>query len=304
MHGPVDHLHPALAELGAEYVVNTVAVRPGFPMLLARVPGPDGRDRFLAGLPGNPQSAVVALVSLVAPLLAGLRGRPPPALPRVTLGAAVPGRGDYTHLALVRVDRDRRRGRPVAARRLGDAARAGRRDGFAVIRPGTTRRAGRRACRSYRCRCCRGAAVTVDHGDRRGRRVTDEPLDLAAHEARGRRPRGPARSSRSRAWSATTTTGAAVTLLEYEGHPSAEAVLREVAAEIAADPEVYAVAVSHRIGRAGRSATSRWSPRSARPTGRRRSRPAPGWSTRSKARLPIWKRQVFADGTDEWVNCP
>jgi molybdopterin synthase catalytic subunit len=23
-----------------------------------------------------------------------------------------------------------------------------------------------------------------------------------------------------------------------------------------------------------------------------------------KSRLPIWKRQVFADGTDEWVNCP
>jgi molybdopterin synthase catalytic subunit len=23
-----------------------------------------------------------------------------------------------------------------------------------------------------------------------------------------------------------------------------------------------------------------------------------------KARLPIWKRQVFSDGTDEWVNCP
>ncbi len=38
MHGPVDHLHPALARLGASYVVNTVAVRPGFPMLLARCP--------------------------------------------------------------------------------------------------------------------------------------------------------------------------------------------------------------------------------------------------------------------------
>jgi molybdopterin synthase catalytic subunit len=24
----------------------------------------------------------------------------------------------------------------------------------------------------------------------------------------------------------------------------------------------------------------------------------------AKARLPIWKRQVFDDGTDEWVNCP
>jgi len=23
-----------------------------------------------------------------------------------------------------------------------------------------------------------------------------------------------------------------------------------------------------------------------------------------KRQLPIWKRQVFADGTDEWVNCP
>src|SRR3954447_1827968 len=77
MHGPVDHLHPALAELGAEYVVNTVAVRPGFPMLLSRMTMPDGRTRFLAGLPGNPQSAVIALVTLVAPLLAGLHGREP-----------------------------------------------------------------------------------------------------------------------------------------------------------------------------------------------------------------------------------
>ena len=23
-----------------------------------------------------------------------------------------------------------------------------------------------------------------------------------------------------------------------------------------------------------------------------------------KARLPVWKRQVFSDGEDEWVNCP
>jgi molybdopterin synthase catalytic subunit len=23
-----------------------------------------------------------------------------------------------------------------------------------------------------------------------------------------------------------------------------------------------------------------------------------------KKRLPIWKHQLFADGTDEWVNCP
>ena len=24
---------------------------------------------------------------------------------------------------------------------------------------------------------------------------------------------------------------------------------------------------------------------------------------KTKQRIPIWKHQVFADGTDEWVNC-
>jgi molybdopterin molybdotransferase len=138
MHGPVDHLHPALAELGASYVVNTVAVRPGFPMLVAALP--DGR--FLAGLPGNPQSAIVALVSLVAPLLAGLSGRAMPALPSVTLGAPVPGRGDYTHLALVRVTDGLAYPVPhVASSMLRGLARS---VGFAVVGPGTTGEPGAR----------------------------------------------------------------------------------------------------------------------------------------------------------------
>ncbi|MFY1674304.1 molybdopterin molybdotransferase MoeA [Plantactinospora sp. WMMB334] len=137
MHGPVDHLHPALRELGAEYVVNTVAVRPGFPMLLARVVGADGRVRFVAGLPGNPQSAIVSVVSLVAPLLAGLRGRAMPELPRVTLVEPVPGRGDHTHLALVRVDAADNTATPV--RHVGSAMLRGLAgaQGFAVIAPGT-----------------------------------------------------------------------------------------------------------------------------------------------------------------------
>jgi molybdopterin molybdotransferase len=127
MHGPVDHLHQTLEHIGAEYIVNTVAVRPGFPMLLART----NEGRFIAGLPGNPQSAVVALVSLVVPLLAGLRGLPIPELAAIELAEAMPGRGDYTHLALV--DRD---GRPLphhgSAMLRGLASAAG----FAVIAPG------------------------------------------------------------------------------------------------------------------------------------------------------------------------
>jgi len=144
MHGPVDHLHPALAALGAEYVVNTVAVRPGFPMLVARVTGDDGRTRFVAGLPGNPQSALVALASLVEPLVAGLRGRSLPALATVTLAEPVPGRGDYTHLALVHVDSATGEARPL--RHVGSAMLRGlaQAHGFAAIAPGTSGAAGDR----------------------------------------------------------------------------------------------------------------------------------------------------------------
>jgi molybdopterin molybdotransferase len=140
MHGPVDHVHPALAELGASYVVDSAAVRPGFPMLLATVPAPGGRTALLAGLPGNPQSAVVALVSLVAPAIGGWLGRPAPrldALPRVRLGAPVRGRGDDTHLALVR--RDPHDGAAWPLPHAGSAMLRGLAGavGFAVIAPGT-----------------------------------------------------------------------------------------------------------------------------------------------------------------------
>lgn len=70
--GPVDHLHEVLRSVGARWLVDGVAVRPGHPMLLAKLP--DGR--FVLGLPGNPLAAVSALVTLAAPLLAGLRGDP------------------------------------------------------------------------------------------------------------------------------------------------------------------------------------------------------------------------------------
>ncbi len=136
MHGPVDHLHPALAKLGGQYLVDTVAVRPGFPMLAASLPG----GRWLVGLPGNPQSATIALLTLAVPLLAGMVGAPLPALGRVRLAVDVPGRGDCTHLALARVTR-------AGAETLVHAGSAMLRgvaaaDGFLVVRPGETAHAG------------------------------------------------------------------------------------------------------------------------------------------------------------------
>jgi molybdopterin molybdotransferase len=114
-------------------------------MLLATLPAPGGRTALLAGLPGNPQSAVVALVTLVAPVVAGWLGRPAPALspyPRVTLAAPVRGRGGDTHLALVR--RDPATGLVHPLPHAGSAMLRGLAQavGFAVIAPGTDAAAG------------------------------------------------------------------------------------------------------------------------------------------------------------------
>jgi molybdopterin synthase catalytic subunit len=132
--------------------------------------------------------------------------------------------------------------------------------------------------------------------------VTPEPLDVAAHERLVVRPAAGAVVSFAGVVR-DHDDGRGVLELEYEGHPTAERILAEVAAEIAADPEVYAVAVSHRIGRLeiGDVALA-----AAVSTAHRAAAFAAcaRLVDEVKARLPIWKRQVFADGTDEWVNCP
>jgi molybdopterin synthase catalytic subunit len=132
--------------------------------------------------------------------------------------------------------------------------------------------------------------------------VVDATLDLAAHEAAVADPRAGAVVT-FQGVVRDHDHGRGVTLLEYEGHPSAAAVLREVADEIAADPAVYAVAVSHRVGtlKIGDVALV-----AAVSTAHRAAAFAAcaRLVDEAKARLPIWKHQIFADGTDEWVNCP
>jgi molybdopterin synthase catalytic subunit len=132
--------------------------------------------------------------------------------------------------------------------------------------------------------------------------VSGTELDLAAHERAVADPRAGAVVS-FQGVVRDHDHGRGVTLLEYEGHPSATAVLREVAEEIAADPEVYAVAVSHRIGVLGIGDVALVA---AVSTAHRAAAFAACGKLvdEAKARLPIWKRQVFTDGSDEWVNCP
>lgn len=91
--------------------------------------------------------------------------------------------------------------------------------------------------------------------------------------------------------------------LEYVGHPSTGDVLGAVAAAAAAHPGVSAVAVSHRLGNLGIGDVALACAVSA--AHRRQAFETCGWLIDEvKRRLPVWKRQDFADGTHEWVHCP
>ncbi|GFG74765.1 molybdenum cofactor biosynthesis protein MoaE [Mycobacterium botniense] len=96
--------------------------------------------------------------------------------------------------------------------------------------------------------------------------------------------------------------GRRVLRLEYSAHPSAEQVLAEVLAEVAAQARgVRALAASHRIGALaiGDAALV-----AAVAADHRQAafHTCANLVDTIKARLPVWKHQFFADGTDEWVG--
>ena len=96
--------------------------------------------------------------------------------------------------------------------------------------------------------------------------------------------------------------GRGVTRLEYSAHPSAAAVLAEVAADVAAASEgVRAIAVSHRIGvlNIGDAALVAAVSADHRAAA---FRACALLVDPVKERLPVWKHQFFSDGTDEWVG--
>lgn len=131
-------------------------------------------------------------------------------------------------------------------------------------------------------------------------RVTGDPISMSAHLVAVEH----ARSGAAVTFNGMIRNhdgGRAVVALEYEAHETAAGLLLEVAREIAARDGVVAVAVSHRTGElqigdvalaAAVSAEHRAEAFSA----------CGDLVDEVKARIPIWKRQVFADGTDEWVN--
>jgi molybdopterin synthase catalytic subunit len=131
--------------------------------------------------------------------------------------------------------------------------------------------------------------------------VGEAPLDVAEHAAL---------VDRAAAGAVVTFAGVvrdhdggrSVQGLEYSAHPSAEKVVAEVAAGIAARARgVRAIAVSHRVGRlaigdvALACAVAADHRREAFET-------CAELVEEVKRLLPVWKHQVFTDGTDEWVG--
>lgn len=133
--------------------------------------------------------------------------------------------------------------------------------------------------------------------------VTDAPLDAAAARAR---------VADSRSGAVVVFEGVVrdhddgrdVTMIEYEAHPTASEVMRAAAEMVAAaHPALTGVVVLHRTGplQVGESALV------AAVASPHRAEAFAGCAAivdEVKRVLPVWKRQVFPDGSDEWVNCP
>ncbi len=130
-------------------------------------------------------------------------------------------------------------------------------------------------------------------------RVVDEPLDVAAHlDAVDDPSAGATTSFVGRVRDHDPDAAGAVVGLEYSAHPDAESTLRAIA-ERAVGSTGAIVAVSHRVGRLGVGDVAVVIAVSS-------SHRAEAFEVcralieTIKTDLPVWKRQVEADGTTAW----
>lgn len=95
--------------------------------------------------------------------------------------------------------------------------------------------------------------------------------------------------------------GRGVRGITYSAHPMATDVMTQIAADVAAHPGLRALGVVHRVGDLVVGDTALAVAVSA-------DHRAEAFAAASalveqvKARLPVWKHQLFADGTAEWSN--
>jgi molybdopterin molybdotransferase len=135
--GKYDLVEQVLADLGAEFFIRGVAIRPGKPLVFGRV-----RERFFFGLPGNPVSTFVTFELFVRPAIALLGGAEfePPVFLRARLGKSFQQRLGLTVFMPARVEG--RDGQPevnlVGYQGSGDLVGVAAANCFLVVRPEQT----------------------------------------------------------------------------------------------------------------------------------------------------------------------
>ena len=92
--GDHDLVKPAIAMLGLELLVETIALRPGKPTWFGTL----GDGRLVLGLPGNPASALVCAELFLRPLVNAMLGlEPGPAMETAQLAMPLPPNGPREH---------------------------------------------------------------------------------------------------------------------------------------------------------------------------------------------------------------
>jgi molybdopterin synthase catalytic subunit len=91
--------------------------------------------------------------------------------------------------------------------------------------------------------------------------------------------------------------------LEYSAHPTALDALRRVCAEVAEQYDVHGVAAVHRVGPLAIGDLAVVVATTAAHRGESFAASRTLIDT-LKAEVPIWKHQIFSDGTTEWVGTP
>jgi len=97
--------------------------------------------------------------------------------------------------------------------------------------------------------------------------------------------------------------GRSVVALEYSSHPSAAQVLRELAERVTTDEDVIRLAVVHRVGHLEIADIAVVVAVSAVHRGVALD-VCRDLIDVVKAAVPVWKHQMFEDGSDEWVGTP
>jgi molybdopterin molybdotransferase len=135
--GKYDYVEQVLADLGAEFYFQGVALRPGKPLVFGRAAG-----KFFFGLPGNPVSTFVTFALFARPTLAVLGGADfeSPLFLRARLGKPLQQRTGLTAFLPARLERSS--GDPVVSlvewQGSGDLVGVAAADCFIVVHPDQT----------------------------------------------------------------------------------------------------------------------------------------------------------------------